>query len=56
MSIIKGIPVELSDIVREANLIVEVECIESFIEDVLSEVKIRKCQLLRLRRKDLFFA
>lgn len=34
MSITKGIPVELSDIVKEANLIVEVECVEPFTEDV----------------------
>jgi hypothetical protein len=34
MSIIKGVPVELSDIVKEANLIVEVECMEPFTEEV----------------------
>jgi hypothetical protein len=34
MSIIKGIPVELSDIVKEANLIVEVACIGPFTEDI----------------------
>jgi hypothetical protein len=34
MSIIKSIPVELSDIVKEANLIVEVECLEPFTEEV----------------------
>ncbi len=34
MSIIKNIPVGLSDIVKEANLILEVKCLEPFTEEV----------------------
>lgn len=34
MSIIKNVPVSLSDIVQEADLILEVRCLESFTEEV----------------------
>jgi hypothetical protein len=34
MSIIRSIPVELSEVVKEANLIVEVKCLEPFMEEV----------------------
>jgi hypothetical protein len=35
MSRIKNIPLELSEVVKESNLIVEVECIEPFTEEVV---------------------
>ena len=35
MSIIKYLPVELSDVVKEADLILEVKCLEPFTEDVV---------------------
>ena len=55
MSIINGIPVELSEIVKEANLIVEVQCIEPFTEDVAIKSEDPKVPAPPFKKKGFVF-
>jgi hypothetical protein len=55
MSKIEIIPVELSDIVKEANLIVEVACIEPFTEDVAIRSEDPKVPARPFRKKGFVF-
>jgi hypothetical protein len=55
MSIIKSTPVELSEITKEANLIVEVACIEPFTEDVAIRSEDPKVPVPSFKKKGFVF-
>jgi hypothetical protein len=55
MSKIESTPLELSEIVKEANLIVEVECMESFTEDVAIRSEDPKAPAPSFKKKGFVF-